>query len=232
MRIHYLQHVPFEGLGCIETWCMQHGHSLNRTRLYAGDPLPAMDTFDWLIVMGGPMSIHDEFEYPWLKVEKNFIRWALEADKTVVGICLGAQLLACLLGAEVRPGRQKEIGWYPVTRASELAGHPLAGVIAASQEVFHWHGETFDLPEESIRIASSAVCENQGFVYRDRVIGLQYHLEMTAVGAETLIQHSGDELVDGPTIQSAEAMLDKPERFTELNQSMFRLLDYLQAHQA
>uniref|UniRef100_UPI0035623CEA type 1 glutamine amidotransferase n=1 Tax=Pontiella sp. TaxID=2837462 RepID=UPI0035623CEA len=110
MNLHWLQHVPFEGLGTIEQWAADHGAEITCTRLYAGDALPDLNSFDRLVVMGGPMGIHDHGEHPWLVEEKRFIKQAIDANKTVVGICLGAQLMADALGAEVYPGPHKEIG--------------------------------------------------------------------------------------------------------------------------
>ncbi len=119
MRIHSLQHVPFEGLGSIEAWARDRGHSLTVTRFWAGDALPPPGALDWLIVMGGPMSVHDEAERSWLKAEKRFLRAALDAGKRVLGICLGAQLLAEAMGARIARARAKEIGWFPVTLTPE-----------------------------------------------------------------------------------------------------------------
>ncbi len=111
LHIHYLQHVSFEGLGYIENWISNNNHQLSGTKFFEGEVLPNNHSFDWLIVMGGPMGVNDYGKYPWLKPEKEFIRNAIENDKTVIGICLGAQLIASVLGGKVFPGIQKEIGW-------------------------------------------------------------------------------------------------------------------------
>ncbi len=117
MRLHWLQHVPFEGLGITDTWARERGVEVSRTRLYDGEELPEPGRFDRLVVMGGPMGIYDHTDHPWLVAEKGFIRQAIVDGKTVLGICLGAQLLADVLGATVRPGPHKEIGWFPIRRA-------------------------------------------------------------------------------------------------------------------
>ena len=101
MHIHSLQHVPFEGLGSIEVELLRKGHHLSNTQLYKNEPLPAIDNVDWLIIMGGPMEIYDETEFPWLQQERDFIRQVIKAGKTVLGICLGARLIAAALGAKV-----------------------------------------------------------------------------------------------------------------------------------
>lgn len=227
MNIHYLQHVPFEGLGSIEQWAISHGHQLSATRLYAGDQLPALERFDMLVVMGGPMSIHDEHEHVWLKAEKWFIQQVIDAGKPVLGICLGAQLIADVLGATIAQGREKEIGWFPITLSPEFAASNLGQRFPETMTVFHWHGETFTIPDGAQRIASSEVCENQGFIYNDRVVGLQFHLETTRVSAESIIGNSMHELVEAPFIQSEDEMIADEMRFTEVNRLMQIFLEYL-----
>ena len=114
MRIHYFQHVPFEGLGSIEDWIRSEGYDLFSTRFYRNDPLPELDRIDWLIVMGGPMGANDDHIYPWLAAEKKFIGEAIKKGVRILGICLGAQLIASVLGARVYPNAHKEIGWFHV----------------------------------------------------------------------------------------------------------------------
>ncbi len=230
MRIHYLQHVPFEGLGNIETWAMSNGHTLTATRLFANEQLPSLDRFDMLVIMGGPMSVHDEAEHVWLKAEKWFIRQVIEANKPTLGICLGAQLLAECLGAKVVKNRHKEIGWFPITLSDAFTDVEPGRHLPRQCEAFHWHGETFTLPKEAMRIASSVACENQGFIYGGHIIALQFHLEMTQQGAEELILHCGDELVAGEYIQQGKEMLDDLQRFQRANHMMTTILNYLQLH--
>ena len=109
LRIHYFKHVSFEGLASIQEWSTKNGHILTSTNFYLNENLPHLDSIDWLIVMGGPMSVEDEKKFHWLSKEKIFIRKAIEKGKTVIGICLGAQLIAQILGAKVYPNKQKEI---------------------------------------------------------------------------------------------------------------------------
>lgn len=227
MKIHYLQHVPFEGLGSIEQWAINQGHQLSVTRLYAGDPLPVLDSFDMLIIMGGPMSINDEFEHVWLKAEKWFVKQVIAADKPILGICLGAQLLAETLGGSVHPGKEKEIGWFPITFDKAFVSSELGQRFPETINVFHWHGETFSLPADAHPIASSEACNNQGFIYNKKFIGLQFHLEMTALSAENIISHSTHELVPAPYIQSEEELLGDSIRFTETNKFMQIFMEYL-----
>lgn len=227
MRIQYFQHVPFEGLGSIELWAAIEGHQVAPTRLYTGEPLPALEAFDWLIVLGGPMSVYAAQEAPWLVAEKRFLESAIAANKVVLGICLGAQILADVLGARVYRNVHQEIGWFPIETSWLAAESRLFSVVPSELEVFHWHGDTFDLPMGATHLARSAACANQAFSYGNHVLGLQFHLETTRQSAELLIQHCGEELVNGPYIQSAEIMLADPLRFQLINQVMADLLDQL-----
>ena len=179
IRIHWFQHVPFEGLGCIEQWATEKGHALSVTRFHRDEPLPRIGEIDWLVVMGGPMNIYEESEYPWLAREKQFIGQAIRSGKVVLGICLGAQLIAGFLGARVTPNAHKEIGWFPLELTPEAVASPLFDFLPHRLTAFHWHGDTFALPRGALRIARSEACENQAFLYDGRVVGLQFHLEFT-----------------------------------------------------
>ncbi len=192
MKLHWLQHVPFEGLGIIEEWAEANGFGITRTRLFAGEQLPEIGTFDWLVVMGGPMGIYDHVDHPWLVAEKQLIKNAIEAEKTVLGICLGAQLIADVLGAKVYAGPQKEIGWFPIQGLNSFLPKTLTA--------FHWHGDTFEIPEGASRLASSEACKNQGFIYNDRIVALQFHLETTPESMEALIENCAGEL---PNVDAA-----------------------------
>ena len=227
MRLHCLQHVPFEDLAAIAPWAHARGWTVTTTRLYNGDPLPELDDFEWLVIMGGPMNIFDEADHPWLAVETGFIARAVAADKTVLGICLGAQLLAHCLGARVTRGAHAEIGWFPVGKAPEADRTAVGRVLPAEFTAFHWHGDTFGLPEGASSLGSSAACACQGFVYGKRAVGLQFHLETTAASAAALIENCGTEIGDGPYEQTGEEMLADPERFKRLNAHLKAMLDAL-----
>lgn len=227
MNIHWFQHVPFEGLASIETWAVARGHRIAATRLHAGDPLPNLDRLDWLVVMGGPMNIYEEDKFSWLAAEKRFIKAAIEAGRVVFGVCLGAQLIADVLGGPVTKNTHKEIGWFPVRKTDAAARSRVFETLPTELEVFHWHGDTFALPPGAIHVARSAACENQAFIFDERVVGLQFHLETTPESASLLAQHCTDELVVGPFIQTAEAMLSNEQRFERINETMWKLLDRL-----
>lgn len=228
MNVHYLQHVPFEGLGTIENWVRSGGHSLGATHFYRGDSLPRIDAVDLLVVMGGPMNIHEEADYPWLAAEKRFIEQAVTAGRRVLGICLGAQLIADVLGAKVYANADKEIGWFPIEKTQSAP--ELFSAFPQRIEVFHWHGDTFDIPAGAVHAARSAGCANQAFVYDERVAGLQFHLETTPDGVRQLIAHGTGDLVEGRYIQTARGMLADTGRFDVVNHLMRGLLDRLTAN--
>jgi len=227
MRIHILQHVAFEGPGCISNWCNEHQLNVTTTCLYQGEPLPDINTIDMLVILGGPMGVADIQNYPWLDAEQSFIRHCIDNNKIIIGICLGAQLIAHCLGATISLNPEKEIGWYEVHRHAGITGHPLAEIFPEYFSALHWHGETFSLPHGAIPLASSAACINQGFVYNNRVIALQFHLEASVESAQRLINNCRDELVDRPFIQTENTIMEKPERFNQAQKLMIALLDYL-----
>jgi len=224
MRAHFLQHVPFEGLGYIRTWLEGEGAEIAGTRLYAGEDLPALDGIDLVIAMGGPMSVNDEVDLPWLVAEKAFIRQAVEKGIAVLGVCLGAQLIASALGGRVYGNAQKEIGWFPIQAT------PAEGCFTFPEEamVLHWHGETFELPPGAVRIASSVACDNQAFQLGERVIGLQFHLEMTPESAEAIIDNCKAELVPARYVHGEDELRGVPVQSYEAGHELLAaILSYL-----
>jgi len=225
VRIHYLQHVPFEGPAQIGEWASKKGYTMTGTFFFRRGKLPGYDEFDWLFVMGGPMGTEDVERFPWLAKEKKFIGRAIEEGKRVVGICLGAQLIASSLGAKVYSNGCKEIGWFPVTLTQGGKESSLFRGTNHTFTPFHWHGDTFQIPPGAIHIAESEGCRNQAFLFDNRVLGLQFHLETTEDAAKRLISHCADELVEGPYIQEREEMLTGPQRFEEIRSILFQVLD-------
>ena len=224
MRVRVFQHVPFEGLGALESALLRRGCSIDHVRFFANDPLPAPGDVDFLVAMGGPMSVNDEAALPWLAPEKEFIRRHVAAGKPYLGICLGAQLLANALGARVFPNRDKEIGWFPVEGVPPR--EPAVFRFPATAEVFHWHGETFDLPAGAVHLARSRACENQAFQI-GAAVGLQFHLETTSAAVRALVEQARAEMGPGPFVQAeAEILAAPPERYAALH----RLQDDLLAH--
>lgn len=226
MNIQVFQHVPFEDIGSMALWCGAQQAKVTYTRFFESDDLPRFEDVDLLIVMGGPMSVNDEDQFPWLKKEKVFIREAIHRGMAVVGLCLGAQLIANALGSRVYPNGQKEIGWFPVTGI--LAGRDVFQ-FPDETTVFHWHGETFDLPGGAVHLAKSEGCAHQAFQVGKNVIALQFHLEMLPESVNAMVQHCGDELTeDGTYIQGAEAMRATPDDvYRTVNKLMGDVLSYV-----
>ncbi len=225
MRLHSLEHVPFEDLARIAVWAQERGHQVTRTRLYTDDPLPARDKYDMLVIMGGPMNIYEEDRYPWLAQEKACIAEAIEHGKLVLGICLGAQLIADVLGGPVTRNAYREIGWFPVTLTAAARKSPLFHNFPQEFIAFHWHGDTLALPPGTHLIAASRGCPHQAFTYTNRVVGLQFHLESTAASVQKLIDNCGDELTVGPYIQTPADMLAPKQFFLDIGENMTKLLD-------
>jgi GMP synthase-like glutamine amidotransferase len=225
--IEVFMHVPFEGLGCIEQWITKNNHSVTYTHFYENYKLPEISDIDWLIVMGGPMGVYDEAVHPWLSDEKAFIRKAIDAGKTVLGICLGSQLIAEVLGAKVYPNKQKEIGWFDVTLSETAKTNSVFFGFEDKFPVFHWHGDTFDLPQGSKHLISSEVCRNQAFLYNDKVLGLQFHFEVTAETLHGMVENGMSELIEDKTIQSANKILSTNEFIAANNLRMHQILDNL-----
>ncbi len=231
MRMHYLQHVPFEGPANIATWVKTQGGTVSGTRLFDGEVPPAIDAFDWLVVMGGPMNIYEEDKYPWLASEKKFISAAIAGNKIVLGVCLGAQLISDVLGGKVYRNPRKEIGWFPVSLTPEARECPVFGALPEQFTAFHWHGDTFHLPEQAIRTAFSTACAAQAFTYNGgRVIGLQFHLECSTESVRLLVDNSREELVDGAFIQKEREIISGQRHLSEVNGTMHTLLDALKKH--
>ena len=232
MRCHWLQHVPFEGLGGIGAWMEAHGAEVSVTRLYADEALPTVSELaelDWLVVMGGPMGVHDESAYAWMAAEKQLIAAALAGGPRVVGICLGGQLMADVLGAEVTAMPHQEVGWHDVTLAEEAWRSPLFRMLPARLPMFHWHGEQFALPSGAVALGSTAACPLQGFALGSRVLALQCHPEMMATSARTLVDAELSNCRPGPYVQSAQEIVGEASRFDQLSPTMVALLDAMQA---
>ena len=214
MHIHYLKHVPFEGLGSMEDIFVSEGHRLSNTCLYLEQPLPPVHSVDALIVMGGPMGVHDTARHPWLLKEKEFIESAIRCQIPVLGVCLGAQLLAEVLGARVTKNAHEEIGWFPVQRTKEFQGAHVKN-FPASFEALHWHADTFSIPSGASNFLASEGCEHQAFVYGGHVLGLQFHLEMLPSHVQAIYQACGDPRQAGPFVQGLDEMLAPVEKFRQ-----------------
>lgn len=226
MRIHYLQHVDFEGPAAVADWAAQAGHTIVGSHLHRGEALPALSTFDLLVILGGPMSVNDEEEHPWLREEKQLVRQAIESSRAVFGICLGAQMIASTLGARIYRAAEKEIGWFPVRRVTS------AGAGALFPETFtplHWHGETFDLPRGAVRLAETEAVPNQAFQIGESAVGLQFHIEATPQSVQTLVENAAQDIEEGRRFQQpSHAILEQtPQASAAVRPLLWRLLDHL-----
>ena len=226
LRIHYLQHVPYEDLGCIQDWCTAKRHSVAATKFYEEETLPEMASFDWLIILGGPMSVNDSDKFSWIDKEKQFIEKVIKAGKTIIGICLGSQFIASVSGSKIDANPEKEIGWFPILKAGESNL-----LFSNSQEytVFHWHGETFELPKEAKLLASSEACTNQAFMIGDRILGLQFHLEVTEDSLAKMVTFGKSELTSGKYIQQEENILKRNDFLAANTKKMYEILNYFES---
>jgi len=225
VKIHYFQHVPFEGLGNMEDWIRAKGHQLSRTCFYQNATLPDPEDIDGLIVMGGPMGANDESVYPWLQAEKKFIARAVHREIKVLGICLGAQLIASVLNAKVYAGPHKEIGWFPIRLTPDGLASPILAGFPPELTVFHWHGDTFDLPSGAMHLAQSAACKHQAFSYQRHVLALQFHLDVRGENIAEWIENGADELVDAPYVQTARQMMARQDQLPVIRHYLGRVLD-------
>ncbi len=206
-RIHFLQHVSYEGLGGIDSWIQAQGVQLNGTRFFEEVALPDPASVQSLIIMGGPMSVHDEAKFKWLAAEKKFIEKVIRDGKPVLGICLGAQLIADVLGARVYPATHREVGWFPVELTEKGKTDPVMQAMPQVFMGFHWHGETFDIPDGAVHLARSAACENQAFGYNGNVLALQFHPEVTVPFAQLLVMRAKEDLKPGEFVQTEVEIL-------------------------
>jgi GMP synthase (glutamine-hydrolysing) len=206
MNIHYLQHVGFEDLAMIEQWLIKREHRISCSRLFMDEPFPDFESFEMLFVMGGPMGVKDEKDYPWLLDEKIFLEEAVKREKKIVGICLGAQLLAEIMGARIFRNAHPEIGWFPVRLTPEADRSPLFSGLPEEFTPYHWHGDTFEIPDGAVRTSESEGCRNQSFTYGSNIMGLQFHIEMSEFSINNLIVNCYDEIKDGRYIQEPAEM--------------------------
>src|SRR5215469_1430716 len=225
MRMAVLQHVEFEGPAAVADWAAGRGVSVRLFHLHRSAALPSLDDFDMLTILGGPMSANDEARLSWLGSEIALVHEAIAADKTVLGICLGAQIIAKALGARVYPGSAKEIGWFPVQRTA--GSHPFFDGVPGSFTPFHWHGETFDLPRGAVLLAKSKITETQAFAAGQRVLGLQFHMEATEDSVRALLKGAAHEIGHGAFEQQPGTILANINQCTSLRPLLDTVLDRL-----
>lgn len=229
IRIHYIQHVHFERLGYIETWANEHNHILTASKFYENVVFPELADFDWLILLGGSMSVYDEGLCAWLAEEKSFIRKSIEAGKKVLGICLGAQLIAHCLGANVLKARNKEVGWFPVYPTDDCKHFNwLYELFKENPIVFHWHGDQFEIPNNaSFNLLVSEANINQAFCYGNNVMGLQFHLEVTEQSTALMLKYGANDLKNASFVQSITDIETGTQHIGQCNKIMRAILEQL-----
>ena len=224
IRMAVLQHVEFEGPAAIADWAAARGVPVRVFHLDRNGILPSIYDFDMLTVMGGPMSANDQAQLDWLGPEIALVREAIAAEKTVFGVCLGAQMIAKAMGVRVYPGSAKEIGWFPVERTGE---HPLFDGLPDSFTPLHWHGETFDLPHGAKLLAKSKITVNQAFAVGQRVLGVQFHMEATEDSVRMLVKAAAHEVGCGPFEQQPGIILANLGQCARLRPLLETVLDRL-----
>lgn len=193
-EIMIFKHVPFEGPGTFREELDKRGLRYREVNLYEGEIPKNLDGCGGLIIMGGPMNVYEEDEYPFLKEEDRLIKEALSKKIPIIGICLGAQLMAKAAGAKVTKGGKKEIGWYPLYLTEEAKTDPVFRGLPKEVEVFQWHGDTFDIPKGAVRLASSGLFPNQAFRIGDNAYAFQFHIEVTSDIIKSWIDINEEEL--------------------------------------
>ena len=230
MRIHCFQHMAAEGPGRVADWAIARGYTLTSTQWFAPAPaLPRPAEVDLLVVLGGAMSVHDEAAFPWLLTEKDCLQAAIAAGTPVLGICLGSQLLAQILGAEVTPNPQPEVGFFLVQLTDGIRQQPGFRHVSGAFTALHWHFDAFTLPPGAVAVGSSAATRCQGFALGNRLVGLQFHPEATKELLNALVQAEGSTLPTGPYVQAPADMYAQLPLLDQGVDFLFPLLDALLA---
>ncbi len=218
MIVSVWQHVDFEDAAAVSLWAESRGHTLEVVRADYEEPFIAKDA---LVVLGGSMSVYDST--PFLSAEKAALKSYINSGGKVFGVCLGAQLIADALGAKVYSSGKREAGW----RSVEFLPHPLTSELGKEAVVFHWHGDTFDLPPGAELLASNDAFTNQMFSAKGgKVVATQFHFETTGESMESLIEADGDYLnFDSPFVQSADEIRAGAKHIVRANELLYKLLD-------
>lgn len=218
MQVLAIIHAPFEGLGSIKPWLVQHHHQLTEVHSYRGDDLPSINEFDCLIIMGGPQDLKNIEKYDYLSKEILFIQNAIKRNKSILGICLGAQLIAESLGAKTQASPQKEIGIFPVQLLNQASSDSVVKHFPYQFMSAHWHNDMPGLPSDAVVLAESRGCPRQIVRFQPHVYGLQCHLELTLENVQEMLAHEEGEFPEGPFVQSREELLGYP--YDSINQYM------------
>lgn len=226
MNICFFQHVSYESPGYILGWAKEKGHSISFVNFYQDVTLPEMKNLDALVIMGGPMNIGDiSDEYSWLEEECEYVKQYIKSGRKVLGICLGSQMIADALGAKVYLNKHTEIGWHNVTVDPSKIPHDFSGIFPAEFVTFHWHGYTFDIPENYTGFIRSEATPNQAFV-KGNVAAFQFHPEITKESILKLVEHNEDIFKESyPFIQSRNDIITTDGYFEQNKTLLFNFLD-------
>ena len=235
LKVHYFQHIAGEGFGSCYPYLKQLGAKITATEFFALpvdrpldiEALPHIEDVDLLIIMGGTMSVNDEANYPWLKTEKRWLRRYLASGKPAIGLCLGGQMIAHSLGANVSRNPYQELGWTTVYKSGTAVQNCFQ--MPNEIEVMQWHSETFEIPKGGIRLAENEVCSNQMYQIGKNVLGFQFHPEITPEVLAAFIEEEEQEQVfDGPYVQSFDTLRKSHHKqFEPGNQLLNKAIDYV-----
>ena len=230
MRIQLIEHDPEDfSRTNISSWAAEKGYRVNQTYVCNNEDLPPVDSFDWLMVMGGSQQAWDEGGNSWLQKEKAFLSDTLAAGKIILGICFGAQLLAEALGGNLFPNPQKEIGWHEVSLTREGQESFLFQNIPSDFVTFHWHSDHFSLPRSCTRLAGSKATENQAFVDKDRpLVGLQFHPEYTRDMVTYYAREHSQDWVPDVYVSAKDQVLTRTEEIPDTYWLMETLLNNME----